>query len=61
LGSTASLPCQATSQETLITWLKDGVPLDSVEDRISLDDENTLTIKGLTISPKDMFKLRQLV
>ena len=46
LGSTASLPCQATSQETMITWLKDGVPLDSPEERIYLDEENTLTIKG---------------
>lgn len=46
MGSTGSLPCQATSQETLITWLKDGVPFDFQEERIQLDDENTLTIKG---------------
>jgi hypothetical protein len=41
----------------MITWLKDGVPLDSVEDRISLDDENTLTIKGLTSILKIFLKV----
>ena len=47
IGSMASLPCQATSQDTKITWLKDGVPLSTLhEDRVNLDEDNTLSIKG---------------
>ena len=40
----ANLPCQA-SGEDYISWLKDGVPLSTMDDRrFQIDNENTLSI-----------------
>ena len=42
----ATLPCQASGGDT-ISWLKDGVPLSTMDDRrYQTDNENTLTIKS---------------
>ena len=47
-GSKATLPCQATAEDEIV-WLKDGVPLESLQDkRISIQGDNTLLISGKT-------------
>ena len=49
IRSTAILPCEATGHNA-INWLKDGVPLNTlafVDTRITVDDDRTLTIKGM--------------
>ena len=43
----ASLPCQASGTHEIITWLKDGVPLSTLDDRRHvIDSDNTLSIKS---------------
>ena len=51
IRTVASLPCQAsgTHFET-ISWLKDGVPLSTLDDRRHvIDSDNTLSIKSKNI------------
>ena len=47
--SSATLPCDATDYDALV-WLKDGVPLRGTTNRptqrVSVDSDNTLSIKG---------------
>ena len=46
IQTSASLPCQASGDET-ISWLRDGVPLSTLVDRRYLvDGDNTLSIKS---------------
>ena len=46
IRTSASLPCQASGDET-ISWLRDGVPLSTLVDRRYLvDSDNTLSIKS---------------
>ena len=45
--TSASLPCQASGAHEVISWLKDGVPLSTLDDaRFQVDSDNTLVIKG---------------
>ena len=49
IRTSASLPCQASGDET-ISWLKDGVPLTTLVDRrYQVDSDNTLSIKSKSI------------
>ena len=47
IRTVASLPCQASGTHEIITWLKDGVPLSTLDDRRHvIDSDNTLSIKS---------------
>ena len=53
IQTSASLPCQASGDET-ISWLRDGVPLSTLVDRRYLvDGDNTLSIKSKKCSLKN--------
>ena len=49
----ATLPCEASDHDAII-WLKDGVPIATlaVDTRIYVDNDNTLTIKGMVFQVK---------
>jgi hypothetical protein len=47
IRTSGSLPCQASGAHETISWLKDGVPLSTLDNnRHSVDSDNTLTIKS---------------
>ena len=45
VGSKATLPCEATDFDSML-WLKDGVPMTSTPQKVSVDSDNTLSING---------------
>ena len=51
IRTSASLPCQASGAHDAISWLKDGVPLSTLDNRRHvIDSDNTLSIKSEYIS-----------
>ena len=47
IRTSASLPCQASGAHDTISWLKDGVPLSTLNNRRYVtDSDNTLLIKS---------------
>ena len=47
IRTSASLPCQASGAHDAISWLKDGVPLSTLDNRRHvIDSDNTLSIKS---------------
>ena len=47
IRTVATLPCQASGTHETISWLKDGVPLSTLnERRYQIDSDNTLSIKS---------------
>ena len=47
IRTVASLPCQASGTHEVITWLKDGVPISTLNNRRHvLDSDNTLSVKS---------------
>ena len=45
--TSATLPCQASGVHDAISWLKDGVPLSTLDNRRHvIDSDNTLSIKS---------------